>query len=468
MRKFIIISLAVLASFALNAQKDVRVVYNENKEFKDDVFHIRAYKGEELWINIKPEIKNEKKGTVYTFNNVKLFRQQADESFQYIIDKNEVGEFNFKITVPSDGIYTLVLDRGGMKKFTSELSIHCDSEAAAEMTKDRKAIMVEIPDTVHLYTKDSVIYDYMRVCRPQIKKQRTPQYTEDQVFMDVAYALRIDNKYVIPIVMPNEILTDYKIAKSIEWGFTISVGDEVYKALQKKVAQIATAAMDAGVGKAMSGANDAAGAVSKTQKAYEVFDKASTANAIAGITGDIGEQSGNQAVVVTSDAVQVITGFTGLSELAGNAIASFVPKIEDQVIYKVLTQPEYQKYLAGQPYTVLKEGKNGYAQGKFEIIDHRMNYYLIIENERSTSGGVLDVLESVGKTILSQYVYTNVKVFVKRKVEVSYDKGYYENSFYPLYNPKWIHTEDITSRKTVIFEDEMQPQYKIINATNIY
>ncbi len=466
--KILIILLVLLGSISTIAQKNVRVVYQESKEINDETYHFRAYKGEELWINIKPEIKNEKKGTINTFKNVKLYRQKADDSFQYIIDKNEVGEFNFKITVPSDGIYTLVFDRGGMKKFVTELSVHCDIESSTNDFVERKAVMVMVPDTVHNYVKDSVIYDYMRVCHPQIMQQRTPQYTEDQIFMDVAYALRIDNKFVIPIVLPQEINTDYKISKSIEWGFTISVGDEVYKALQAKVAQIATAAIDVGVGKALSGTQDAAGAVTKTQKAYQVFDKAATANAVAGITGDVGEQSNNNALVVVSDGIQIITGFTGLSTLAGEAIGSFVPRIEDQIIYKILTQPEYQKYLAGQPYTVLQEGKNGYAQGKFEIRDHRMNYYLIIENERGTSGGFWDVAESIGKTILSQYVYTNIKVYVKRKVEVTYDKGYYENTFYPVYNPIWNHTENITSKTQVIFEDEVQPQYKVLNTTNIY
>ncbi|MDD3859948.1 MAG: hypothetical protein PHW83_07105 [Bacteroidales bacterium] len=458
----------IVSSLTMAAQKNVRVIYSENKEINDETFYFRAYRGEELWINIRPEMKNENKGTIHTIKNVKLYRQNADEAFQHIIDKNDVGEFNFKITVPSDGIYTLVIQRGGMKKFTAELTVHCDNENGTSDFVERKAVMVQVPDTVHSYQADSVIYDYMRVSTPQIKQQRTPQYTEDQIFMDIAYALRIDNKFVIPIVMPQEILTDYKISKSIEWGFTISVGDEVYKALQKKVGQIATMAIDAGVGKAMSGTADATGAISKTQKTYEVFDKASTANAIAGISGDIGTQTGNETTVVVSDGVQVITGFTGLSELAGQAIGSFIPKIEDQVIYKILTQPEYEKYITGQAYTVLQEGKNGYAQGKFEIRDHRMNYYLIIENERGTSGGFWDVAESIGKTILSQYVYTNVKVYVKRKVEVTYDKGYYENSFYPLYNPKWNHTENITSKNVVMFVEDVKPQYKVLNATNIY
>lgn len=158
-------------------------------------------------------------------------------------------------------------------------------------------------------------------------------------------------------------------------------------ALQKKVGQIATLAIDAGVGKAMSGTQDAVGAVSKTQKTYQVFDKASTANAIAGISGDIGKASDTKEITVTSESVQVITGFTGLSELVGQQIGSFIPRIEDKIIYKVLTQPEYQKLLAGEAYTTLQEGKNGYAQGKFEIRDHRMNYYIVIENERSSAGG---------------------------------------------------------------------------------
>lgn len=466
--KITIILLALLTPILVVAQENVRVIYHETKEINDETFYVRAYKGEELWIDINPEMKNDKKGITYTFKNLKVYRQNADDAFQYIVDKTDIGEFHIKITVPSDGIYTVVFDRGGIKKFSTELVIYSNTDRRTGGFVDRTAVMVQVPDTVHIYTPDSVIYDYMRVCNPQIKTQRTPQYTEDQIFMDVAYALRINNKFAIPIVLPQEILTDYKIAKSIEWGFTISVGDEVYKALQAKVAQIATAAISAGVGKAMSGTKNATGTVTKTQKAYQVFDGASNADAIAGITGDIGSQTGNETVADVSEGVQIITGFTALSELPGQAIGSFIPKIEDQVIYKILTQPEYQKYIAGQPYTTLQEGKNGYAQGKFEIRDHRMNYYLIIENERGTGGGFWDVAESIGKTILSQYVYTNIKVYVKRKVEVSYDKGYYENAFYPVYNPIWNHTENITSKTIVIFEEDVKPQYKTLNATNIY
>lgn len=362
----------------------------------------------------------------------------------------------------------MAFDRGGLKNLSTKLTIHCDSEKSSGEILERKAVMVNVPDTVHIYTADSVIYDYIRTCTPQIKQQHTPQYTEDQIFIDIAYAFRIDNKFVIPVVLPQEILTNNKIAKSIEWGFTLSVGDEVYKALQKKVGQIATMAIDAGVGKAMSGSKDAAGAITKSQKAYEVFDKASTANAIAGISGDVGKASENESLTVVSEGVQVITGFTGLSDLIGQKIGSFIPRIEDQIIYKVLTEPEYTKYLAGQPYTTLQEGKNGYAQGKFEIRDHRMNYYIIVENERGTSGGFWSVAESIGKTILSQYVYTNVKVFVKRKVEVTYDQGFYENNFSPLYNPTWNHTENISSKRVVMFEEDLKPQYKIINASNIF
>lgn len=114
----------------------------------------------------------------------------------------------------------MAFDRGGLKNLSTKLTILCDSEKSSGEILERKAVMVDVPDTVHIYTADSVIYDYIRTCTPQIKQQHTPQYTEDQIFMDVAYALIIDNKYVIPIVLPQEILTHNKIAKSIEWSFT--------------------------------------------------------------------------------------------------------------------------------------------------------------------------------------------------------------------------------------------------------
>ena len=445
------------------------VVLNKSMDIKEETFHIRAYKGEILWIHIKTEERKGKRTN--TLNNVKVYRQNASDAFQYIVDKNDVDELSVRIQVPSDGIYTIYMNRGGLRRFETNLVLQRDPEENYISEPNRKAVLVSIPDTVHTYQNSSIIYDYVRTATPKIKKARTPQYMEDQVFMDISYALRIDNKFVIPVQLPVPILTDFKIAKSLEWGFTLSVGDEVYKALQKRVAQVATAALDAGVGKALSGTPDkATGAVSKSKvtKAYEVFDHASNANAVASITGDIGKESDSKGLTVASEAVQVMTGFTGLTELAGNKIAGFTPKIGDKVNYEILTQTEYRKYLNKEPYQVMAKGSDGYAQGLYEIRDHRENYYIIIENNRKTSGGAMDVIKSVGKTILSQYVYVNIKVFVNRIAEVTYDKGYFETSYHPLNNPYFIHTENISSKNIIIFEDEIQPQYNVLRTPNIY
>ncbi|MBN2663905.1 MAG: hypothetical protein JXR68_09680, partial [Bacteroidales bacterium] len=190
--------------------------------------------------------------------------------------------------------------------------------------------------------------------------------------------------------------------------------------------------------------------------------------AVAGITGDIGSSTGNEPVTVSSDVVQTITGFTGLSDVAGSAIGSMMPKIEDEIIYKVMTQQEYQKYRNGEPYTVIQQGQGCYAQGEFDLKNANQIYYLVIENERSTSGGFWDVAQSMGKTMLSQYVYANLKVFVQRKVEVTYDKGYYENTYENLTNPNWTHTQDISSKNAVIFLEDVKPYYTQLNSSNIY
>jgi hypothetical protein len=448
------------------SQSNPIVVLDQLMDIRDEVMHVRAYKGEVLWIHIKTEERGGKRTN--TLNNVKIFRQNASEEFQYIADKNDVDELSIRIPVPSDGIYTVVFSRGGLRRFMTNIVFQRDPVHSNPSNIERNAVLVNIPDTIHNYTTINEVYDHVRISTPKTKKERTPQFYEDQIFMDVAYALRIDNKYVIPVQMPLEILTEFKMAKSVEWGFTISVGDEVYKALQKRVAQVATASLEAGVGKALSGTKDATGTVKKTETAWEVFDKAATVNATAGITGDIGDQTDSKGLVVASDAVQVITGFTGLTELAGNKIAGFTPKISDKVKYEVLTQTEYRKYLNNEPYSTLAKGNNGYAQGSFEITNHRENYYIIIENGRTTSGGTLETLKSLGKTVLSQYVYTSVKVFVKRNTEVTYDKGYFENTFSPVTNPKYVHTQQVNTKQVVIFEDELVPYYQIINRNNIY
>lgn len=456
----------IIAFNSIFSQSKPIVVLDQLMDIRDDVLHVRAYEGEVLWIHLDTEERGGRRTN--TLNNVKIYRQNASEEFQYIVDKNDVEELSIQIPVPSDGIYTIDFTRGGLRRFMTNVIFQRDPVHSVVSKPDRNAVLVSIPDTIHTYINTTNVYDHIRKTTPQIKKERTPQFYEDQMFMDIAYALRINNKFVIPVVMPMEILTEFKMAKSVEWGFTLSVGDEVYKALQRRVAQVATASLEAGIGKALSGSKDASGAVSKMGTAWEVFDKAATINAAAGITGDIGEQADSKELVVASDAVQLITGFTGLTELAGNKIAGFTPKISDKVKYEVLTQTEYRKYLNNEPYTTLAKGNDGYAQGTFTITNHRENYYIIIENSRSTSGGFVETISALGKTILSQYVYTSVKVFVKRNTEVTYDKGYFVNSFDPLRNPGYIHTQQVNTKSVVVFEDELKPFYSIINRNNIY
>ncbi|MBN2663650.1 MAG: hypothetical protein JXR68_08360, partial [Bacteroidales bacterium] len=279
MKKNIIIIMFLLGILNSFAQTVPVTVINETLEIKDNVFHIRAYKGDVLNINIQTELKNEKKAKYYELNNVIVYRQNASDAFQYIINKSNVSKLDVNLVVPSDGIYTIVFDRGGLTNFKTAFFVQRNAMNDSTANLNKQAVMVSIPDTVHNYTEYQEVYDYIRTATPYTTKQRTPQYTEDQIFFDVSYAMRIDNIYAIPIVMPVEIMSDYKIAKSIKWGFFLSVSDEVYKALQRKVGDVATAAIDVGVGKAMSGkVDDATGVVNKSsiQKGYDIFDKAST------------------------------------------------------------------------------------------------------------------------------------------------------------------------------------------------
>lgn len=473
MKKLITPILFLFCIISAYSQPAIITLINEDFEIKNnqnDIMHIRAYKGDVLSVKIQTEVRNEKKDNYFELNNVKIFRQNADDFFQHIVDKNDVSSLDVNIVVPSNGIYTLQFERGGMRNFKTNILVQRQPETEQTARLDNKAVLVSVPDTIHKYVKDSVAYDYIRTSTPFTKKQRTPQYLEDQIFMDVSYALRINNIYTIPIQLPYEIMTDYKIAKSVKWGFMLSVSDEVYKALKKKVASVATAAIDAGVGKAMSGKTDELGNVSKNtlQKGYDIFDKASTANSIAGITGDAAEVSKNKNVEVASDVVKTITGFTGLSEVAGEKIADFVPKISDEVKYKILNTAQYRNFIKGENYDVLQSGKGSYAQGEFEVKNPNEVFYLVVENGRSTSGDFFDVAKNIGKTVLSQYVYTNIKIFVQRKVEVTYDKGYFETSLIPVNNARWLHTSDVTYKNVIMFEDEIKPYYKRLNTPKIY
>ncbi len=473
MKKILTISilLTLLLSSAAIAQRVPVTVVNNKYELDYTAFNIRAYKGDILKINLQNELKNERRGKYFDLKNVKIYRQDADDDFQYILDKDDVEKIDMEIIVARDGIYTILVDRGGLRNFETAVFVQRLAQNDSTAKLDKKTVYVSIPDTVHNYTQKDEVYDYVRTATPFTKKEYAPQYKDDQIFMDVSYALRINNKYAIPIQIPFEIMTDYKIAKSIKWGFFISVSDEVYKALQKKVGQVATAAFDVGAGKIMSAKVDpeTGKVLSNTAtKGYAVFDAASTTNAIAEISGDAAEVSGSNKTKVSSDVVQTVTGFTGLTETAGNAIGSLMPKIEDEIKYKVMTSQEYKKYRNGEPYKVMQEGKGCFVQGEFEIKNPNQMYYIVIENERSTGGDFWEAAESIGKTVLSQYVYTNIKVFVQRKNQVMYQKGYYENSFEELKNPNWIHTQEISTKKRIIFKKDNKPYYKELKSPMVF
>lgn len=472
MKKIGFLLFLVFSFNALFSQKLQVNVINKTAEIKNEIFHIRANKGDILRFNIQTEIKNEKKGKYYDLKNVKIYRQFASEEFQYIIDKYDVDTINnLDLHVPTDGIYTLIIDRGGLSKFNTTLIIDRLPENESQLLVTRKAVSVIIPDTIHTYTKDSVVYDYIRVSTPMVSEETTLPYYEDQIFMDRAYALRIGDKYAVPIQIPIELYSKYKKQKSVKWGFFISVGDEVYKALQGKCVDVAKAGMAKGVGKMMSGKTDeVTGLVQKNniQKAYTVFDKAATANEIAAISGDISELLGSKSGEKVSNTVATITGFTGLTDIAMNKAVGYIPRIEDQVIFKLLSQEEYDKYASNQPYVCIKEGKGCFAADTFEITNPNLNYYLILENERKLEGSFIDIAQAVGKTYLSQYVYLSLKVFVQKSTFLTYSKGYYDRQNVPLYNPLWHHTQAFYSSEKVMYEDEVKPYYKVVGSSNTY
>ena len=474
MKKTTIFTLLLLATIFTAFSQTVPVnIINKTEQIKHEVFYIRAYESDILKINLQTELKNERKGTYYDLKSVIVYRQDAKDDFQYIVDKNDVSNLDLEIVVPSDGIYTVILDRGGIKKFNSTLFVQRLAKDQASADLNKQTMYVSVPDTTHTYTEYAEVYDRIRTATPYTKQEYMPQYEEDQIFMDVSYAMRIDNKYAISIQIPYEIMTDYKIAKSTKWGFIVSVSDEVYKALQAKVAELATEAIGAGVGKACSGTvNSQTGEIIEgtVSKGYKVFDNASTVNAVAEISGDVGEASGSESTTVISDGVKTMTAFTGLTGLAGEAIGSWVPRIEDEVKYEILDQANYKKMINKEPYRSIDNGygQGCYLSGEFDVTNPNNIYYLVLENERSTGGSFWEVAESIGKTMLSQYVYLNVKVFVQRKVQVKYDKGYYKTTYQDVTNPAWSHTQETTTKERVIFETDNKPYYRQLTSPTIY
>lgn len=458
MNKFILAFLVVIIPNLFFSQNTNVTLYDKS-EVAYDLYYFRAYKGDILWFNIQTELKNEKKGTYNELNNIQVYKQPLWDEKVEIINKNDVSKLDIKINVPTDAIYTLRINDGNNKKWKTSVFVQRIAKNDSTAKLNKKTYLVSVPDTLHYYSETKQVLDYKRIATPFIKEDTMPKYNEEQVFIDVAYALRIDNEFVIPISLPLEIEHDFKRAKSVQWGFTISVGNEVYKALQGKMSSVITGALNIGVGKIMSGPADDLGKVDKNkiQAGYEIFDKLSTANAVAGITGDIGDQTKSNKVVVTSNVVQTVTGFTGLTDLAGQKLGSFAPKITDKVRYRVYNSEEYAKYINKQPAQPMIQGNNGSATALFDISDPNKVYYLVIENDRKS-----DTWSGVGKTLLSQYVYLNVKVFVNHEITSKYNKGYYENTYEPVYIPAWDYKQEVKTQNYIIFEEQLKPYYKIL------
>jgi hypothetical protein len=377
MKKVFTLSIFILISIITFSQETGAIkVIEINEEIKDQTFHIRTNKGDVLWVKIAPELR-ERRGT-NSLKSVVLYRQFSEQNFQHIISKSDVEEIDVKINVPSDGIYTLIIERGGMRKFNTAISVYRTpkSEATAQV---RKAVHVIEFDTTYTYIRDSVVYDYIRRSIPYVEhKKDTIKFEEELIFMDIAYALRIGNQYSIPIVIPRGYTNAYKKTTPIEWGFVVSVGDEVYKALQGFVADVTTEAINMGAGKVLSsGSKETA---SLAQKSYTVFEHASTANQVAEITGDVSELQNSEKGSKGSEVVATVTSFTTFTGKAGDQLAKLTPKISDKVKWNVVPVS------GGSLGVPIANGTNGYVAKSYKVQDIEQVYRLEIKNERDVKG----------------------------------------------------------------------------------
>jgi hypothetical protein len=77
----------------------------------------------------------------------------------------------------------------------------------------------------------------------------------------------------------------------------------------------------------------------------------------------------------------------------------------------------------------------------------------------------VDDLGAIGKTVLSQYVYLSVKVWVKNEVHQAVDVGNYKVETIPLKNPVYSEDVKVSSIPRVVYEDQVKPWYRVLGTT---
>lgn len=478
MKKFIKIFIIILSfSFSKESFSQLEKIQliKKNNQVQNETFHLRVNKGDILFIGIKTDYTNSKKKNQHKLDTVKFYRQSADaflDDFneQMIINRSLVENINQEIFIPEEGIYTLEV-RNNRGRYNVEYDIY--RIPASEATRNvRRAVAVLIPDTIMKSYTINQKYDYIRTASPYRTEVKVPTYLNDQILLDLNFALRPDQRYTVPFRMPQQTKTDLKKSQTVKWGFSITVGNEISKAFSKKLVEVASAGVTAGAGKLVAGRPDKITGVVKDgalQKTWSLYETLSTANELAEIGKDVGEISENKKLENTSEVTAKITGFTGLSDLAAEKTTVSVPKIKDDISYEVYIHEEYAKLSRGEPATALQKGKGGYITGLFDVKNPNEIYYLVIENNRKVTGWNLSSVETIGKGMLSQYVYTSLRVFTQEKIDITLPNIEYNTSFEPLFNT--IHHNLITPQKDifrVVFENQVETNYKIVNSSNIY
>lgn len=471
---FTIIILFSITQQSFSQSEKIQLV-KMNNQVKNETFHLRVNKGDILFIGVKTDFTNSKQKNQHKLDSVKFYRQSADaylDNFneQMIINRTLVDNINQEIFIPETGIYTLeVKNNRGRYNVAYDIYRIPASESSRNV---KRAVAVSIPDTV---IKSFIInqkYDYIRTAIPYRTEVKVPSYYNDQILLDLNFALRPNQKFSVPIRMPEQINSELKKSQTVKWGFTITVGDEISKAFSKKLVEVASAGITAGAGKLVAGRPDKITGVVKDgalQKTWSLYETLSTANELAEIGKDVGEISKNEKLEKSSDITANITGFTGLSDLAAEKITVNVPKIKDDISYEIYIHEEYAKLSRGEPATALQKGKGGYITGLFDVKNPNEIYYLVIENNRKVTGWNMSSVETIGKGMLSQYVYTSLRVFTQEKIDITLPNIEYNTSFEPVTNT--IHHNLITPQKDifrVVYEDQVKPNYKVLSNITIY
>lgn len=488
MKKYIFLSLFLcffMGTIAIGQAQPV-TIYKESlvapKGHREHIPLFTATKGDIIHVNV---VVNEKRKTISLAINQ---HPGCLEIARYDKLNNLAHEF----VVPADGVYEINYV-GAKAEFDIEVTRTPGPGSPANFS--REFTFVCQPDTLH----HSEFYDHAVghniSILPKVESVQTKELTMSEVVMDASFALEPGMTDFLNIDIPGTRTDKYKKQELLSWSITLTVGDEVYRALAGKV----TDGLTAGFGKVLGAmASRGGGSGGKSQKdasdymnSYEFVDdigkeksKFENATEVLELSGEgitvLGEGTAHEgetavagkavesiayvvesggikgaAVDFASNKVQDMVGIElpSISGVAGNVAGAITPKVKDKVR---LIIEDYDNNNA-----VIENCSTGFHVKTYKVAPNKRNlmYLVKVKNER----GVID-----GKNFLTAYVYGNLKIEANYKITEYRDVIRYDRFETPVMTNDFRTWYDVKHHYKIIFKDQLRPYFNEISEVGYF